>query len=100
MSEEMRPVNGAGAAGAGWATAGAQRGCGQATEYRGNTSDVIAFTAAVSGPEPVRLPGHQRACLLPAGALGRRRAGDGQGCAGPEAGPNLSIVGIVPAWGC
>ncbi|MDO9066695.1 MAG: hypothetical protein Q7U96_06410, partial [Chloroflexota bacterium] len=24
-------------------------GVGQATEYRGNTSDVIAFTAAVSG---------------------------------------------------
>ncbi len=70
-------------------------GVGQATEYRGNTSDVIAFTAAVSG---LSLCGYLAtnglACCLPV-ALGVAGLAMAKDAADPKRAQTLSIIGIA-----
>lgn len=70
-------------------------GVGQATEYRGNTSDVIAFTAAVSG---LTLCGYLAtnglACCLPV-ALGIAGLAMAQNAGDPKRARIMSIVGIA-----
>lgn len=70
-------------------------GVGQATEYRGNTSDVIAFTAAVSG---LTLCGYLASnglvCCLPV-ALGIAGLAMAQNAGDPKRARIMSIVGIA-----
>jgi Na+-driven multidrug efflux pump len=84
MSEELAGISGT----------AESVGVGQATEYRGNTSDVIAFSAAVSG---LTLCGYLAtnglACCLPvalgiAGLAMARNAGD------PKRARTMSLIGI------
>jgi hypothetical protein len=70
-------------------------GVGQATEYRGNTSDVIAFSAAVSG---LTLCGYLAtnglACCLPV-ALGIAGLAMAHNAEDPKRARNMSIIGIA-----
>jgi hypothetical protein len=70
-------------------------GVGQATEYRGNTNDVVAFTAAVSG---LTLCGYLATngliCCLPI-ALGIAGLALAQNAGDPKRARILSIVGIA-----
>jgi hypothetical protein len=70
-------------------------GVGQPTEYRGNTSDVIAFTAAVSG---LTLCGYLAtnglACCLPV-VLGIAGLAMAQNAGDPKRARTLSMIGIA-----
>ncbi len=70
-------------------------GVGQATEYRGNTSDVIALTAAVSGLTMCGyLATNGLACCLPL-ALGVAGLAMAKDAADPKRAQTLSIIGIA-----
>lgn len=73
----------------------ATTGVAQASEYRGNTNDLIAFTAAVSGLAfCAYLATNGLVCCLPAllGAAGLAMAKD---AADPRRARTLSIIGIA-----
>jgi hypothetical protein len=73
----------------------AAAGVGQATEYRGNTSDVIAFTAAISGLTICGyLASNGLVCCLPA-VLGIAGLAMAQNAGDPKRARMMSIIGIA-----